>query len=59
MRKLKLNVETLNVERFEPVDAAAVVRGTIEAAELTTTIETTDGPWFCPYACDCASAPSC
>ena len=56
MRKLKLDVESLTVQTFDTVDDSALTRGTIEGRE---SVVTTEGPWYCPYACDCDSAPSC
>lgn len=56
MRKLKLDVESLEVQSF-PLDEEPKVRGTVEAHDDS--IGTTYGPWFCPYYCECDSAPSC
>ena len=56
MRKLKLDVESLNVQTFETADDEAATRGTIKGRDL----EDTTGPWFCPYACpDTWTPPYC
>jgi hypothetical protein len=52
MHRLKLDPEAPAVETFGP---AAFV----DVAETTSspTPETTDGPWFCPFACRGAHPP--
>jgi hypothetical protein len=55
MRKLKLDVESLNVQTFETDDDEAVARGTIEGRDLT---GDTTGPWICDYECPCNSRQS-
>jgi hypothetical protein len=46
MKKLKLTLESLQVEQFIPQDAKATP-GTVAGQQLFTTC----GPGLCPYAC--------
>jgi hypothetical protein len=51
MRKRKLSVELLTVESFAVTE---------EAAPVLASLETTGGPWHCPYACGSDdSGPGC
>jgi hypothetical protein len=56
MRKLKLALASLEVQSF-PVDGEnAAPSGTIQAYD---SVETTYGPWFCPYYCDTMEGGKC
>lgn len=46
MHKLRLDPEALTVETFEPAINVSIAETT-----SSPTPETTDGPWFCPFAC--------
>lgn len=46
MKKLKLKVESLQVEQFTVQDVKPTA-GTVAGHQLFTTC----GPWLCPYAC--------
>jgi hypothetical protein len=48
MRKLKLNLDSLNVQTFETAKDTAS-QGTVKAYDSW---GTTGGPWFCPYYCE-------
>jgi hypothetical protein len=51
MRKLRLDVASLNVQTFESVDNAAAVPETFGGGALSA--DTTTGPWICLYECPC------
>jgi hypothetical protein len=51
MRKLKLDVDTLQVQTFETSDDADLY-GTVQAFDVTT-----GGPHHCAAACDTVSGP--
>jgi len=54
MRKIRLEVETLNVESFAPSDEASGLRGTVNAQGLgTRNCPPATGMTFCETNCDC------
>ena len=56
MRKLKLTLESLDVQSFPVDEENAAPPGTIKAHD---SMGTTYGPWFCPYYCDTAEGMKC
>ena len=54
MRKIRLEIETLNVESFAPVDEATPGRGTVNGNALAPrNCPPATGMTFCETNCDC------
>jgi len=53
MHKIRLEIETLNVESFAPGGAASSARGTVDAHAPTRTCPPATGMTLCVTNCEC------